>query len=93
MKDDDELSQAVKDGIKAGEAMINDLYNLIEEWKERGISDENIARVLAFIHPDVIISTAPNSQSAYNLLNISMGKIAEALNIEKESPDDEETVH
>ena len=93
MKDDDDLSQAVKDGIKAGESMINDLYNLIKEWKERGISEENIARVLAFIHPDVIISTAPNSQSAYNLLNISMGKIAEALNIEKESPDDEETVH
>ena len=92
MKDDDDLSQAVKDGIKAGESMINDFYNLIEEWKERGISEENIARVLAFIHPDVIISTAPNSQSAYNLLNISMGKIAEALNEDK-SPDDEETVH
>jgi len=92
MKDDDDLSQAVKDGIKAGESMINDFYNLIEEWKERGISEENIARVLAFIHPDVIISTAPNSQSAYNLLNISMSKIAEALNEDK-SPDDEETVH
>ena len=49
MKDDDELSQSVKDGIKAGEAMINDFYNLIEEWKERGISEENIARVLVFI--------------------------------------------
>ena len=92
MKDDDDLSQAVKDGIKAGESMINDFYNLIEEWKERGISEENIARVLAFIHPNVIISTAPNSQSAYNLLNISMSKIAEALNEDK-SPDDEETVH
>mgnify|MGYP003118650377 CR=1 FL=1 len=92
VKDDDELSQPVKDGIKAGEAMINDLYNLIEEWKERGISEENIARVLVFIHPDVIISTAPNPQSAYNLLNISLKKINEALNND-ETPDDEETIH
>ena len=92
MKDDDELSQAVKDGIKAGESMINDLYNLIEEWKERGISEENIARVLVFIHPDVILSTAPSKQNAYNLLNISINKIAEAIN-EDESSDNGETVH
>tara|TARA_R110000744_G_scaffold47635_2_gene104741 strand:+ start:3969 stop:4247 length:279 start_codon:yes stop_codon:yes gene_type:complete len=92
MKDDDELSQAVKDGIKAGESMINDLYNLIEEWKERGISEENIARVLVFIHPDVILSTAPSKQNAYNLLNISINKIAEVLN-EDESSDNGETVH
>ncbi len=92
MKDDDELSQAVKDGIKAGESMINDLYNLIEEWKERGISEENIARVLVFIHPDVILSTAPSKQNAYNLLNISINKIAEAIN-EDENSDNGETVH
>ena len=92
MKDDDELSQAVKDGIKAGEAMINDLYNLIEEWKKRGISEENIARVLVFIHPDIILSTAPSKQNAYNLLNISISKIAEALN-EDENSDNGETVH
>ena len=92
MKDDDELSNAVKDGIKAGESMINDLYNLIEEWKERGISEENIARVLVFIHPDVILSTAPSKQNAYNLLNISINKIAEVLN-EDESSDNGETVH
>ena len=92
MKDDDELRQAVKDGIKAGESMINDLYNLIEEWKERGISEENIARVLVFIHPDVILSTAPSKQNAYNLLNISINKIAEVLN-EDESSDNGETVH
>ena len=92
MKDDDELSQAVKDGIKAGESMINDLYNLIEEWKERGISEENIARVLVFIHPDIILSTAPSKQNAYNLLNISINKIAEVLN-EDESSDNGETVH
>tara|TARA_R100000995_G_scaffold15827_1_gene6230 strand:- start:313 stop:591 length:279 start_codon:yes stop_codon:yes gene_type:complete len=92
VKDDDELSQSVKDGIKAGEAMINDFYNLIEEWKERGISEENIARVLVFIHPDVILSTAPNPESAYNLLNMSLRKIKEALN-KDETPDDEETIH
>jgi len=92
MKDDDELSNAVKDGIKAGESMINDFYNLIEEWKERGISEENIARVLVFIHPDVILSTAPSKQNAYNLLNISINKIAEAIN-EDESSDNGETVH
>ena len=92
MKDDDELSQAVKDGIKAGESMINDLYNLIEEWKERGISEENIARVLVFIHPDIILSTAPSKQNAYNLLNISINKIAEAIN-EDENSDNGETVH
>jgi len=92
MKDDDELSQAVKDGIKAGESMINDLYNLIEEWKKRGISEENIARVLVFIHPDIILSTAPSKQNAYNLLNISINKIAEAIN-EDESSDNGETVH
>ncbi len=92
MKDDDELSNAVKDGIKAGESMINDFYNLIEEWKKRGISEENIARVLVFIHPDVILSTAPSKQNAYNLLNISINKIAEAIN-EDESSDNGETVH
>ena len=92
MKDDDDLSQAVKDGIKAGESMINDFYNLIEEWKKRGISEENIARVLVFIHPDVILSTAPSKQNAYNLLNISINKIAEAIN-EDENSDNGETVH
>ena len=91
MKDDDELSQAVKDGIEAGETIVNDIYDMVEQWKKKGITEFNISRVLVFLFPEIIISGSPNKETAHTLLQLAITKIGEAIGVTHES--DGETIH
>ena len=82
---------AVAKGIETAEVIVNDLYDLIEEWKKRGISEANITKVLVFLLPEVILGTAPNQKTAYHLLDLAMSRIDTLLN--GNEPDKNESVH
>ena len=91
MINSNEISQAVKDGVEAGEAIVNDVYDMIEKWKKKGISEYNISRVLVFLFPEIIMSSSPDKETAHNLLQLAINKIGEAINDDTES--DGETIH
>ena len=82
---------AVTKGIETAEVIVNDLYDLIEDWKKRGISEANITKVLVFLLPEVILGTAPNQKTAYHLLDLAMSRIDLLLN--GNEPDKNESVH
>ena len=82
---------AVTKGIETAEVIVNDLYDLIEEWKKRGISEANITKVLVFLLPEVILGTAPNQKTAYHLLDLAMSRIDTLLN--GTESDENESVH
>tara|TARA_R100000963_G_C4576271_1_gene59132 strand:- start:79 stop:345 length:267 start_codon:yes stop_codon:yes gene_type:complete len=82
---------AVAKGIETAEVIVNDLYDLIEEWKKRGISEANITKVLVFLLPEVILGTAPNQKTAHHLLDLAMSRIDSLLN--GNEPDKNESVH
>ena len=82
---------AVTKGIETAEVIVNDLYDLIEDWKKRGISEANITKVLVFLLPEVILGTAPDQKTAYHLLDLAMSRIDLLLNGDK--PDKNESVH
>ena len=82
---------AVTKGIETAEVIVNDLYDLIEDWKKRGISEANITKVLVFLLPEVILGTAPNQKTAYHLLDLAMSRIDLLLNGDK--LDKSESVH
>lgn len=91
MKDDDELSQSVKQGIEAGETIVNDIYDMVEQWKKKGITEFNISRVLVFLFPEIIISGSPNKETAHTLLQLAITKIGEA--IDDDTDPDGEILH
>ena len=82
---------AVTKGIETAEVIVNDLYDLIEDWKKRGISEANITKVLVFLLPEVILGTAPDQKTAYHLLDLAMSRIDLLLNGDK--LDKSESVH
>jgi len=82
---------AVIQGIETAEVIVNDLYDLIEDWKKRGISEANITKVLVFLLPEVILGTAPDQKTAYHLLDLAMSRIDLLLNGDK--LDKSESVH
>jgi len=82
---------AVTKGIETAEVIVNDLYDLIEDWKKRGISEANITKVLVFLLPEVILGTAPDQKTAYHLLDLAMSRIDLLLN--GDEPDKSESVH
>jgi len=82
---------AVIQGIETAEVIVNDLYDLIEDWKKRGISEANITKVLVFLLPEVILGTAPDQKTAYHLLDIALSRIGAILN--GDEPDKKESVH
>ena len=82
---------AVTKGIETAEVIVNDLYDLIEEWKKRGISESSITKVLVFLLPEVILGTAPNQKTAHHLLDLAMSRIDSLLN--GDEPDKNESVH
>ena len=82
---------AVTKGIETAEVIVNGLYDLIEEWKKRGISETNITKVLVFLLPEVILGTAPNQKTAHHLLDLAMSRIDSLLN--GDEPDKNESVH
>jgi len=82
---------AVTKGIETAEVIVNDLYDLIEEWKKRGISEANITKVLVFLLPEVILGTAPNQKTAHHLLDLAMSRIDSLLN--GTESDENESVH
>ena len=82
---------AVAKGIETAEVIVNDLYDLIEDWKKRGISEANITKVLVFLLPEVILGTAPDQKTAYHLLDLAMSRIDLLLN--GDEPDKSESVH
>jgi len=82
---------AVTKGIETAEVIVNDLYDLIEDWKKRGISEANITKVLVFLLPEVILGTAPNQKTAYHLLDLAMSRIDLLLN--GDEADKSESVH
>jgi len=82
---------AVTKGIETAEVIVNGLYDLIEEWKKRGISEANITKVLVFLLPEVILGTAPNQKTAHHLLDLAMSRIDSLLN--GTESDENESVH
>ena len=82
---------AVTKGIETAEVIVNDLYDLIEDWKKRGISEANITKVLVFLLPEVILGTAPDQKTAYHLLDLAMSRIDLLLN--GDEADKSESVH
>ena len=82
---------AVAKGIETAEVIVNDLYDLIEDWKKQGISESSITKVLVFLLPEVILGTAPNQKTAYHLLDLAMSRIDTLLN--GDEPDKNESVH
>ena len=82
---------AVAKGIETAEVIVNDLYDLIEDWKKRGISEANITKVLVFLLPEVILGTAPNQKTGHHLLDLAMSRIDSLLN--GNEPDKNESVH
>ena len=82
---------AVAKGIETAEVIVNDLYDLIEDWKKRGISEANITKVLVFLLPEVILGTAPDQKTAHHLLDLAMSRIDSLLN--GDEPDKNESVH
>jgi len=82
---------AVTQGIETAETIVNDLYDLIEDWKKQGISESSITKVLVFLLPEVILGTAPNQKTAYHLLDLAMSRIDTLLN--GDEPDKNESVH
>ena len=82
---------AVTKGIETAEVIVNDLYDLIESWKKRGISEDNITKVLVFLLPEIILGTAPNQKTAHHLLDLAMSRIASLLN--GNEPDKTASVH
>ena len=55
---------AVVEGIETAEIIVSDLYDMIEVWKKRGISENNITKVLIFLLPEVVLNTAPDQKTA-----------------------------
>ena len=82
---------AVTKGIETAEVIVNDLYDLIEDWKKQGISESSITKVLVFLLPEVILGTAPNQKTAHHLLDLAMSRIDSLLN--GNEPDKNESVH
>jgi len=82
---------AVTKGIETAEVIVNDLYDLIEDWKKRGISEANITKVLVFLLPEVILGTAPDQKTAYHPLDIALSRIGAILN--GDEPDKKESGH
>jgi len=82
---------AVAKGIETAEVIVNDLYDLIEDWKKQGISESSITKVLVFLLPEVILGTAPNQKTAHHLLDLAMSRIDSLLN--GNEPDKNESVH
>ena len=82
---------AVVEGIETAEVIVNDLYDLIEDWKKQGISESSITKVLVFLLPEVILGTAPNQKTAHHLLDLAMSRIDSLLN--GDEPDKNESVH
>jgi hypothetical protein len=82
---------AVAKGIETAEVIVNDLYDLIEDWKKQGISESSITKVLVFLLPEVILGTAPNQKTAHHLLDLAMSRIDSLLN--GDEPDKNESVH
>jgi len=82
---------AVAKGIETAEVIVNDLYDLIEDWKKQGISESSITQVLVFLLPEVILGTAPNQKTAHHLLDLAMSRIDSLLN--GDEPDKNESVH
>ena len=82
---------AVAKGIETAEVIVNDLYDLIESWKKRGISEDNITKVLVFLLPEIILGTAPNQKTAYRLLDLALSRIGAIL--DGDELDKNERVH
>ena len=82
---------AVAKGIETAEVIVNDLYDLIEDWKKQGISESSITKVLVFLLPEVILGTAPDQKTAHHLLDLAMSRIDLLLN--GNEPDKNESVH
>ena len=82
---------AVTKGIETAEVIVNDLYDLIESWKKRGISEDNITKVLVFLLPEIILGTAPNQKTAYRLLDLALSRIGAIL--DGDELDKNESVH
>jgi len=82
---------AVVEGIETAEIIVSDLYDMIEVWKKRGISENNITKVLIFLLPEVVLNTAPDQKTAYRLLDLAFSRIGSMLN--GEDPDESESIH
>ena len=83
--------------LNGAQKIIDNLYDLIETWKNNGISELTITKTLVFIFPDVVIDTSPDEETANSLLIISSTQIEKALakyfNPEEQNLDTDNSVH
>ena len=95
----------IEEQINIAGIVVNDLYDLIEDWKKQGLSEVNILKALIAMLPQVVIDNSPDVETAHDLLNSLTKKGEESkrdLGLEedvdttkesKESKENKETFH
>ncbi len=64
-----EKKDEIEEQVNIAGIVVNDLYDLIEDWKKQGLSEVNILKALIAMLPQVVIDNSPDEETAYDLLN------------------------
>jgi len=64
-----EKKDEIEEQVNIAGIVVNDLYDLIEDWKKQGLSEVNILKALIAMLPQVVIDNSPDVETAYDLLN------------------------
>ena len=64
-----EKKDEIEEQINIAGIVVNDLYDLIEDWKKQGLSEVNILKALIAMLPQVVIDNSPDVETAHDLLN------------------------
>ena len=64
-----EKKDEIEEQVNIAGIVVNDLYDLIEDWKKQGLSEVNILKALIAMLPQVVIDNSPDVETAHDLLN------------------------